>query len=72
MSQIKLKYDTAPKTSRGTKLFRTVLFLIFLLLVGYFVVSSAWFLQSVIVPRIGKALNPPSPSGMWSFARSAN
>ncbi len=57
MSAIKLKFDPTPKTSRGTKLFRAGLFLIFLLLVGYFVASSSWFLQSVIVPRIGKAMN---------------
>ncbi|MFO1514809.1 MAG: hypothetical protein U1F83_18170 [Verrucomicrobiota bacterium] len=57
MSDIKLKFDTTPKTSLSTKLFRAGLFLIFLLLVGYFVVSSSWFLQAVIVPRIGKAMN---------------
>ena len=57
MSQIKLKLDTVPKTSRITKLIRAGLFLIFLLLVGYFVVSSSWFLQAVIFPRVGKALN---------------
>jgi uncharacterized protein involved in outer membrane biogenesis len=33
------------------------LFLIFLLLVGYFVVSSGWFLKKVVLPRISKALN---------------
>lgn len=57
MSQIKLKFDHNPKTSRGTKFFRAGLFLIFLLLVSYFVVSSSWFLQAVIIPRVGNALN---------------
>jgi len=57
MSQIKLKYNATAKTSLGTKVFRAVLVLVFLLLVGYFVLSSSWFLQAVVVPRVGKALN---------------
>lgn len=57
MSQIKLKLDPKPHTSRSTKAMRALLFLIFLLLVGYFVLTSSWFLQSVVVPRIGQAMN---------------
>ena len=57
MSQIRLKTIDTPRTSRGGKLFRAFLLLIFLLLIAYFVASSSWFLQKVIVPRIGKALN---------------
>jgi uncharacterized protein involved in outer membrane biogenesis len=57
MSQIKLKIDPTSTMSRSTKLIRAGLFLIFLLLVAYFVLTSSWFLQSVIVPRIGRAMN---------------
>lgn len=57
MSQIKLRRELTPTTSRGTKVFRAILILVFLLLAGYFVLSSSWFIQAVIVPRVGKALN---------------
>ena len=57
MSEIRLKYKETPKTSRGVKIFRVGLFLLLLLLIAYFVVSSSWFLKSVVLPRVGAALN---------------
>jgi len=57
MSQIRLRTTPTPKASWGARLFRAFLFLIFLLLIAYFVLSSSWFLQGVVVPRVGQALN---------------
>jgi len=68
MSQIKLKHLETPKRSLGAKLFRAFLVLIFLLLIVYFVVSSGWFLERVVVPRIGKALNSTLTVGKVEFS----
>ena len=68
MSQIRLKTLETPKRSLGAKLFRAFLVLIFLLLIGYFVVSSGWFLERVVVPRVGKALNSTLTVGKAEFS----
>lgn len=57
MSQIRLRSTPTPKASWGAKLFRLLLFLLFFLLIAYFVLSSSWFLQKVVLPRVGQALN---------------
>lgn len=54
---IRIKNDAPPKASRGAKLFRAGFYLVVLLLVLYFVASSSWFLKSVVLPRVGAALN---------------
>ena len=68
MSQIRLKRSEIPKRSLGAKLFRACLVLLFLLLIGYFVVSSGWFLERVVVPRVGKALNSNLTVGKAEFS----
>jgi len=68
MSQIRLKKLETQKRSLGAKLFRAFLFLIFLLLIAYFVVSSGWFLERVVVPRVGKALHSTLTVGKAEFS----
>ncbi len=57
MSDIRLKYKETPKAGLGVKLFRAGLVVLLLLLIAYFVASSSWFLKSVVLPRVGAALN---------------
>lgn len=57
MSSIRIKETPPTKAGLGTKLFRAGFILVVLLLALYFVVSSSWFLKSVVMPRVGAALN---------------
>ncbi|HEX5219583.1 MAG TPA: AsmA family protein [Verrucomicrobiae bacterium] len=68
MSQIRLKQVETSKRSLAAKLFRALLFLIFLLLIAYFVVSSGWFVERVVVPRVGKALHSTLTVGKAEFS----
>lgn len=57
MSTIRIKETPPAKASLATKLFRAGFILVVLILALYFVVSSSWFLKSVVIPRVGAALN---------------
>jgi hypothetical protein len=47
-----------PKRGRGLKIFGVLaVSLLLLLVVGYFVITSAGFVKGVILPRVGKAMN---------------